>query len=144
MLGAMPRLSRRLTAALLWLAIALLPLRAWALSQMNLEAMGAAPSGVVSAGAAEVPAQRSLQPDAPPALHLPCHEAVVADGDGDSNPGSATCSLCDLCHAAVVQAPDAGLRLPELPRSRPQGPATTPIEPRAPDGLFRPPRTLLA
>lgn len=129
----MARPARRLGTALLWIAIALLPLRGLAASLM--------------------PAM--VQPTAPVAAALdemPCHGAVTDDGtagEHHSQPAAAvgdcpTCSLCALCHASVAQAPQVSLDLPALPALPPAAAPPSAIEPRAPDGLFRPPRTLLA
>ena len=106
---------------LLWLLLALLPLRGWAQGTMAL----AAPATPVQA--------------------LPCHGEMAehraghpqADGNSTASP---TCSHCDLCHAAAapnegpVQATQA---LPDL--------APAAMVSRAPaaarvDSLFRPPR----
>ncbi len=128
------RLSRRLTAALLWIAIALLPLRGVAAAVMPVAMSGMA-TGVISAAA----------DDAKPAL--PCHGAMAAAAD-DANAAPAdtshTCAMCDLCHTNVAQATPPSIALPALHEALPQTVAPAAIEPRAPDGLFRPPRTFLA
>jgi hypothetical protein len=121
-------MSRRFTTALLWLAIALLPVRGLAAALMPIGLLGEQTS---SSGSNVVEA-RSV-------AAMPCH------GDAaQQTPASHNCALCDLCHGGVAQAP-APLVLPAAPlSSRPRATATTPIAPRAPDGVFRPPRTALA
>jgi hypothetical protein len=127
----MLRLSRRCSTALLWLAIALLPVRGWAVTLMPL-AMGVpAPAQVV---AVEAPAT------APSAT--PCHGVMAADSDAATT--TSTCSLCDLCHTTVAQAPSP-LSLPAAPDDAlPPAAAPSPVDTRLPDGLFRPPRSTLA
>jgi hypothetical protein len=132
-LRPMLRPARRLGTALLWIAIALLPLRGMAASLMPAMVQPAAP--VVAA-----------------ADEMPCHGAAADGGaaGGHHAPATAavgdcpTCSLCALCHGSVVQATQPVFELPALPTPSPVAAPPTPIEPRAPDGLFRPPRPLLA
>jgi hypothetical protein len=121
-------LSRHLATALLWLAIALLPLRGWASVLMPLS-MGEA---VAAASSTEHAASASM----------PCHGDPQAAQDDSAFAG--TCSMCDLCHSNVVHVSQP-LTLPSAPHEPlPVAGAPQPIEPRAPDGLFRPPRTDLA
>jgi hypothetical protein len=89
------------------------------------------PAGGVPAAMAEAPSA------------LPCHGASQDGAAAPSEGGSHICSLCDLCHN-VVQVSQAALALATLPAAVPDGAAATAVEPSAPDGLFRPPRTLLA
>lgn len=132
-LRPMLRPARRLGTALLWIAIALLPLRGLAASLMP---------AIVQPAASVVAA----------ADEMPCHGAAAdgsAAGEHHAQPASAvgdcpTCSLCALCHGSVAQAPQPGFELPALPALPPAAAPPTPIEPRALDGLFRPPRTFLA
>jgi hypothetical protein len=134
----MPRLSRRLTTALLWLALALLPLRGLAATLMP--AMGAVPPAAsdVAVGAVVelVDADQSM----------PCHGAAADSHhqEADATPvgDCPTCPLCALCHASVAQATPFRLALPQLPSAPPAAAPPSAIEPSAPDGLFRPPRTL--
>ena len=126
----MPRLSRRFVAALLWIAIALLPLRGFAAAVM--------PALMASAPAAEAQADDV-------ALAVPCH-GDSHDTDATAAPADSThtCSLCDLCHSSVALAPPTVLALTTTRAAPPRGAAPPAIEPRAPDGLFRPPRAHLA
>ena len=128
------RLSRRFTTALLWIAIALLPVRGVAAAVMPVAMSGMA-SSVISAAADDA------------ATALPCHGATataVADANAAAADTSHTCAMCDLCHTTVAQVASASIVLSEQHEALPQALAAAPIEPRAPDGLFRPPRTLLA
>jgi hypothetical protein len=128
------RLSRRLTAALLWIAIALLPLRGVAAAVMPVAMSG------MGASAIGVPADDVLQA-------LPCHGATAGDaGHANAVPAdtSHTCAMCDLCHTNVAQTAPPSISLPTLHEALPHTVAPSAIEPRAPDGLFRPPRTFLA
>ena len=124
----MLRPSRRLTVALLWLAIALLPLRGFAAALMPV---------------AMVDAPITTATDAHEAAALPCH-GMASDSQAAAESGTHTCSLCDLCHASMVHAVSASVSLADLPESTPPSSATAAVEPAAPDSLFRPPRTTLA
>ncbi len=113
---------------LLWLVIALLPLRGWAQVQM---AMADIPIETVVAVEA--------LSDTPP-----CHpHAVDVSGaeDGTLAPQSA-CAHCDLCHAGFAFGPLPLPDMPDLPHAAPT-PATSPSAgPQMPERLFRPPRAL--
>jgi hypothetical protein len=113
------RPAPRLVAALLWLAIALLPLRAMGMAWMQ----AGAPNPAVAAAAADA---------------MPCHGGDAAAGGGVASHHA--CQLCDLCHAGVTVAPEA----PALALA-PAAPTPVAAPPGlhgrvAPDGLFRPPR----
>jgi hypothetical protein len=109
----MSRALRRTSLVLLWLMLALLPLRGWANLAMHLPAPAA--PGVA-----------------------PCHgDAAQAKADDTA---VKTCTLCELCHGSLLPldgvAPLAEDRCAQtLPlalfRAAPQA---------EPDGLFRPPR----
>jgi hypothetical protein len=124
----MLRPPRSLTIALLWLAIVLLPVRAWATAAMPMSMTGgpvmlvqATDDGQHSAGA-------------------PCHGEH--DADGTSAPH--TCSLCDVCHSAFAGLPAAQPPLPALPSAVPRAAAVRPVEPAVLAGPERPPRIVLA
>jgi hypothetical protein len=119
----MLRLPRRLVTALLWIAIALLPVRGWAAVLMPVMMQH---SAVVSASDGTAPCHGQMQQQEAPA----------------AAPG--TCSMCDLCHTSVAQAPSAPPLTAVLHEPLPAAEAPTPMAPRAPDGLYRPPRTHLA
>lgn len=123
----MPRLSRRFVTALIWIAIALLPVRGWAAVLMPAVMQHGA---VASAGDNAMP---------------PCHgQMPQQDAADDAAAAPGTCSLCGLCHTSVAQAPSAPqlVAAPHEPLTAALAP--TPIEPSAPDGVYRPPRTDLA
>jgi len=103
---------RRSSVLLLWLLLALLPLRGWAHLSMQLPA-----------------------PDS--SVVTPCHGAEAAAGPSDM---AQPCTLCDVCHGAMLLwAGDAALgkdrRAQSLPAAAPQA---APMS--EPDALFRPPR----
>lgn len=125
----MPRLSRRLIAALLWIAIALLPLRGLAAAVMPVAMSGLAPV-VASAPAGDT------------AVAMPCHGA--SQDASDAADTSHACALCDLCHSSVAAAPALMVAMPVLHDAPPLGALPRAALPRAPDGLFRPPKTFLA
>lgn len=104
------------TALVLWLLLAILPLRGWAGALMHLPASD--PVRVVAG--------------------MPCHgEAVDSSGEQAAD---APCALCDLCHGSVAVVTAPVLAIGDLPA---QGvPATTaPAAPQVdPGALYRPPR----
>jgi hypothetical protein len=119
------RPSPRLLTALLWLAIALLPLRGFAAAMMP---------------AAAAPLHGSV---AMTELAAPCHGGQAHDvspADG----AHAGCSLCDLCHSSALAVDMPSLRLATLAHASPPRQRAAAPEARAPDGLFRPPRAGLA
>jgi len=110
----MSRALRRTSLVLLWLMLALLPLRGWANLAMHLPA----------------PAQAAV-------ASAPCHgDAAQAKADAAAK----TCTLCDLCHGSLL--PLAGVAaLTENRRAQALPVDLTRAAPQAePDGLFRPPR----
>jgi hypothetical protein len=124
----MLRLSRRLTTILLWIGIALLPLRGAATVLMPTLMLDAAGSTAVVQPADDAAA--------------PCHGTTAAS---DEAQGTAhNCSLCDLCHSAAAQAPDAPALPSALHDGAPRASAPAAPELRTPEGLFRPPRSLHA
>jgi hypothetical protein len=123
----MLRPSRPLTIALLWLAIVLLPLRAWAASAMPV-AMTAQP--VIAMHIAD---------EAQHGQALPCHGEQHADDDAPK-----ACSLCGVCHSVLAAPPGVQAALPALPQARPAGARVPAVEPAALAGPERPPRLLLA
>lgn len=123
------RPSRRFTAALLWIAIALLPVRGFAAVMMPTMVAGMAPTA-------------ASEPVHDTASAMPCHGATQQAADAPAD-GHHTCSLCDLCHSGVVPAKPPATTLAAANQAQPQSASTPAPEPRAPEGLFRPPRTLL-
>jgi hypothetical protein len=128
----MPRRPHRLIAALLWLAILLLPLRGVAAVWMH----GGAPALPPTAVAAEGDTH---------AVAMPCHgEGVAHDATSgsDASPAGAPhgCQLCDLCHGGVAVAPEAPAMTPFAAALAPLTRGATPPARHAPDGLYRPPR----
>lgn len=147
-----PRRAGLAMLALMWLLIALLPLRALSQELMGAAQRAAQPAGVQRAAmpchAGAGPAEAAL----PSSHHAAADggavitdvadgpvEASGADGATSDEP-AANCSACDLCHAAlagpVASAP--GLCLPparDLPAT-PAGPSVA----VAADGIFKPPR----
>lgn len=127
----MLRLSRRFTTALLWLAIVLLPVRVGAAVMMPLAMPGMTP-----------PAAAATQAPTAAALAMPCHGAT--QDESAAAPDAPSCALCDLCHTTVAQAPTP-LAMPAAPHDeQPRIASAARVESRMPDGLFRPPRPVLA
>ena len=112
----MSRKSRLLPFALLWLLLALLPLRAWAGVTMHLPQPGSA---------------------------APCHAEAMAAADVESDGAAADgtpCSLCGVCHGGALPiGTQAALTVERCTQALPTAcPGSAPQS--APDGLFRPPR----
>lgn len=99
---------------MLWLFLALLPLRGWAGLAMHL------PETEVVAPAA------------------PCHAEATPSAASDDTP-NAVCALCELCHGAMLW-PALQLPEPDRPAQRWQTAALAPPPSAEPGQLFRPPR----
>ena len=122
----------------LWILLALLPLRGWAYGNMQV---------AMAAGAVAMAAQSTESPAAAHAA-MPCHEAASATGaapDADSaNSGHTACALCDLCHSVALFSAASPLGETQLAVSRVR-PVTGIDTGRAlVGGLERPPRFLFA
>ena len=129
----MLRPSRPLTIALLWLAIALLPVRAWAAAAMPLTMVGVA---VMQMQAGHVEASN---------VSMPCHGTSSTSTDtADDGPALPTCAMCDVCHGAFAALSSAQAALPALTPAVPCAAALAPLEPAVLAGPERPPRTVLA
>jgi hypothetical protein len=124
----MLRPSRPLTIALLWLAILLLPVRAWAAAAM--------PTAMVDRTATVMQSGNELQGSD----SVPCH----GERHADSTSAPQTCSLCNVCHSAFAGLPAAQPALAALPPAVPCAAAVRPVEPAVLAGPERPPRIVLA
>lgn len=149
-LRAMRTLPRPLRIAMLWLLVALLPLRAWAQAGMTPAdavvlpaALAAASAQVASAtaGHAPLPACHAGLPQAQPGHDTGLGEPPPVDAAPDAD-AHAACPSCDLCHGGMV----TGLPAPTLALHPVAGEA--PMRAQAsglPEGgasrLFRPPRS---
>jgi len=101
-------------AWILWLMLAVLPLRGFAAGWMPTQQAAAQ----VAAAAATLP---------------PCH------GQGSDGP-SACCNLCDLCHGASAAAPEVGVPVLPAPCMAPRPLPVHDTGRLVPDRLERPPR----
>jgi hypothetical protein len=110
----------------LWLLLALLPLRGWAGAAMHLP--GAAAD---AAAAVQVAMPCHGEHGSAPAQH----DAAAPDGVADK-----VCALCDLCHGCGALADTGGLHEPLFgPDGMPHARAGA-LPSLQPDALFRPPR----
>ena len=85
----------RLRFIVLWILLALLPLRGWAFSGMQVD---------MAAGAV-AKASQVVVSGTPHHASAPCHEAAASDAADDSDVGGtghAGCSLCDVCHSVAL------------------------------------------
>ena len=120
-------MTRRLW--ILWLMLALLPLRGWAVATMQ------TPGAVDSA----VPYQASAA--APEAqVRAPCHDGAHHDASSSGH----ACSLCDLCHSAAAAAPLFALPGALAPDAMPAPGAARRTGRQTVGGLERPPRPSFA
>jgi cytochrome c5 len=99
---------RPLSPLILWILLALLPLRGWATSDMQVSmALGTMTSAVVAASS--TPTATKAQPHAA----APCHgDGVTADAGGTPEPSTgshAACTLCDLCHSVAMTTAESVL-----------------------------------
>ncbi|MFM2348389.1 MAG: hypothetical protein RL654_3142 [Pseudomonadota bacterium] len=118
------RPARSVLRWLLWLVIALLPLRGWALAEMT--AMTAMPRAAAEA--------------LPPCHAAPADRSMPPDADPQAAPHHAGCSLCEICHASLGLPAPPSLSLPRLPQAAPALVPVTGAADAPPDALFRPPR----
>lgn len=115
----MKRAGRRGPVLLLWLLLALLPLRGWANGWMHL--------ATTTQTVAE-------------AVAMPCHGEPAPSDGADASTAPAGCILCDLCHGLAVPMSievlaGADARTPWLTVDTPS------LAPGQPNPFFRPPRT---
>lgn len=111
-------------AWILWMMLALLPLRGWAAVGMMLPAVG---------GHAPLEAAATAQAET-----SPCHEQADA---ADAPSGEHNCLLCHLCHGAVAGMPAAPVQPHVLPLGAPRVERDHDTGRRPNGGLERPPRT---
>ena len=129
------RLSRQLTTALLWLAIALLPLRGGLAVAMP-HAMGAGPAQA-TAQPAEAPAADAVSAACDEVAEYTAHTS----GDGHTS-STHTCSMCSLCHTAAAAVASMVLHLPAPAPGAPPAHASRDIVGAVFDAPERPPRLL--
>jgi hypothetical protein len=91
----------RFRPLILWILLALLPLRGWATSDMQVSmALGTLTGAAVAASAVQA------APEAQHEAAAPCHGNAAAAGveaAPETSSGShAACSLCDLCHSVAM------------------------------------------
>jgi hypothetical protein len=102
----------RFRPLILWILLALLPLRGWATSDMQVSmALGTLTGAVMTATAAA-----STRQAAPAKQHhaaAPCHGEASppeVDASPEANTGShASCTLCDLCHSVAMASAEPQL-----------------------------------
>lgn len=124
-------------AWLLWLLVALLPLRSGAHM-----AMGSLPVAALVQVSAQKTASHHDAAQAEPAAH--CHDDASATSADTNTPNASpqhNCSLCDVCHASLGPAPSLTLALSLPPRLAPAAAPCPGLPPGRIGGLFRPPRT---
>jgi hypothetical protein len=109
----MSSLPRRVPIAVLWLLLALLPLRAWAGVTMHLPK---------------------------PAAAAPCHAEMEAGAD-EVAAGSTACSLCSICHGGALPATAAALPVQQAAAQLVAAVRHRAPPQRDPDALFKPPRS---
>lgn len=129
------RPSRPTLHWLLWLVVALLPLRGWAQVQMDngsgwrTDHAAVAVSATLESPPCHVSAAHT--PDATP--------GSTSDPDAASWTGS--CAHCTVCHASLGLTWQMALDWPPLPHTAPTPQLATSVAERPPGKLFRPPRS---
>ena len=132
------RPARPVLRWLLWLVIALLPLRGWALAEMA--AMTALPGAVTMAVSPQDMTPHAAAEALPPCHAAPADRSMPTDADPQATPAHAGCSLCEICHASLGLPAPPSLSLPRLPQAAPALVPVTGAADAPPDALFRPPR----
>jgi hypothetical protein len=122
---------------LIWLCVALLPLRGMAHAVMLGSGALHGPAAVQSAGDASTPC--------PMHAGSPASVAVAPDAGAPSpqdpaSPAGSGCHLCAVCHGVAMPAMAFAAFDAETPRSAPQAGHGLGAGRDAPDGLYRPPR----
>lgn len=120
----------RRTVWLIWLCVALLPVR------------GMAHSLMLGAGASHGPAavvQFAADASAPCPMHAGGPTSAAATPGSDA-PAGAVCHLCAVCHGAALPTVAVAAIDAERPRTVPVAHLGLGTGRVAPDGLFRPPR----
>ncbi|WP_130433034.1 hypothetical protein [Rivibacter subsaxonicus] len=112
-------MTRRWTVLVVWIALALLPMRGFAHAVM----LG---TGAVGASSVTQIAETVLPP---------CHVAAT-----DAQPASAGCQMCDLCHGVTAPASAPAAVAEPQPQAPPQSDSSLDAGRQQPDGPFRPPR----
>lgn len=125
---------RRLTW-IVWMVVALLPMRGWAFAAMP-TVPGTGGPVAVFAPAAHPEAHEAA------ADSMPCHGVEATESrHGGTADADGTCALCQICHAAFAAAPSVPACEPPLAQraAPPSHDAPAPDAERR--SLFRPPRT---
>lgn len=114
---------------ILWLMMALLPLRGWAVGAMGLPGAPAVVAQALASTGASAPAV---------AAHPPCHETATPAAS------LGTCQSCDWCHATLALPAALPVVTLHLPVAPPRPIAAQDTGRRLIGGLERPPRVRLA
>lgn len=121
-----------LPGLLIGLLIALLPLRGWAWATMPVATWEPPPC---HASAHQADAPLDAAPDSAPDAAPNADESATAGASSHAG-----CTLCDLCHAGVISAPDWAWPDRQPPATAPSW-AVSPFSGReGGDDLFKPPR----
>lgn len=123
---------------LIGLLIALLPLRGWAWATMPV-ATWEPPPCHASAHQADAP-QDDAQDDAQDAAPDVAPDAAPDAAQDAASDSHATCTLCDLCHAGVISAPDWAWPDRQPPATAPSWAVSPSSGREGGDDLFKPPR----
>jgi hypothetical protein len=117
---------------IVWLMLALLPLRGWAHGAMLVQ-MTQAPASQSQQAATDLP---------------PCHQAMAATESADAADASDTlpshtvCALCDLCHGVLAAGGGVAAVVHALPGDAPAARLSVHAARGAAHSIFRPPRAL--
>ena len=123
----------RLRFIVLWILIALLPLRGWAFSGMQVD---------MAAGEVAM-ASQVVASGTPHHASAPCHEAAASDAADDSDAAGSShagCSLCDVCHSVALFNAASPLGAAQVAVTRAHPLTRTDTGRSLVGGLDRPPR----
>lgn len=123
---------------IVWLVLALLPLRGWAVASMTMPALQTVQAGQADPAS---PAAEAMPMSRAGSMTAPCHQTADANPNGGA---VNACTLCDLCHGASSVSPELTLPIAPPPDALPQPGIACDTGRHAPGGLERPPRSLLA
>lgn len=114
---------------ILWLMLALLPLRGWAVASMGVPVVNETAATAVAGVAADATAMP------------PCHQAADV---ADAGTTTTSCQSCDWCHATLAGPARGDVATMALPAAPPRLVAARDTGRRLVGGLDRPPRSALA
>lgn len=126
---------------LIWLCMALLPIRGLAHAGMMFAGTSAPPGVAATASApCHLGASTAHAHDAEVVAQPAGHTAAGADGATERMPHAGSCHLCTVCHSVALASIVMIDAAAPVPATAPRSSAGIGAGLDGPDGLFRPPR----